>query len=231
MSRRRLTTLKRALRNEEGQALPFFALTIVLYLGMTGLTVDAGHAFVCYRELQATTDAAALAAGSAMASSTATVASVKAAAQNYSSVAGSLNADPNMTGVAITTNLLCLSSVTTAGIPCAASTTGYNSVEVIQTASVPTFFIRALSVFGINSASTVPISTVSTASMKGAVNAQYNVAIVVDTTSSMGDPDPDQNCNGSQIQCALSGVQVLLNSLTPCGRGATRPTALPGSIR
>jgi hypothetical protein len=216
------------MRNEDGQALPFFALTIVLYLGMTGLTVDAGHAFVCYRELQASTDAAALAAGAAMAASTATVASVKATAQRYSSVSGALNADPNITGVAINTTPLCLTSVTNAGIPCAASPTGYNAVEVVQTASVPTFFIRALTVFGINSASSVPISTVSTAAMKGAVNAQYNVAIVVDTTSSMGNGDPDHNCNGTQIQCALAGVQVLLNSLTPCGHGSNSSTCTSG---
>jgi hypothetical protein len=52
--------------------------------------------------------------------------------------------------------------------------------------------------------------------MKGASTAPYNVAILLDTTQSMNDTDYDSNCNSTRIACALSGVQILLNGLSPC---------------
>jgi len=52
--------------------------------------------------------------------------------------------------------------------------------------------------------------------MRGASNTQYNVAMIIDTTSSMGNNDTDANCNNTRIHCALAGVQVLLQSLSPC---------------
>ncbi|MGA8739719.1 MAG: pilus assembly protein TadG-related protein, partial [Terracidiphilus sp.] len=65
------------LRNESGQVLPWMVLLITLILGATGLTIDLGHAYVCYRQLQASTDAAALAGAYAMTASGATQASVE----------------------------------------------------------------------------------------------------------------------------------------------------------
>ena len=44
----------------------FLAFVVVLFLGMAGLTIDLGHAYVCHRELQASTDAATLAGAYAM---------------------------------------------------------------------------------------------------------------------------------------------------------------------
>jgi len=48
------------------------------------------------------------------------------------------------------------------------------------------------------------------------------VAIIVDTTRSMTDTDTDSNCNNTRISCALAGVQVLLNSLSPCSQVLTQ---------
>jgi Flp pilus assembly protein TadG len=218
----------RAFRNQDGQALPFMALSIVLYLGMAGLSLDAGHAFVCYRELQASTDAAALAGAYVLAESNATSASVQAVAQSYSSVSGGVNVNPNLTGVTITTTPKCLTTLANEGVPCSASPTGDNAVVVQQTATVSTYFIQAIKVFGLKPSTLLTLNTVSTAAMRGATNAQINVAIVVDTTASMGDPDPDENCNGTQIQCALEGIQILLNSLTPCSQGSSASTCKSG---
>src|SRR5215472_6855856 len=75
----------RRLFDAEGQTLPWMALLVVLLAGMGGLATDRGHAYVCHRELQASTDAAALAGAYAMASSTATTSSVQAAVSNFSS--------------------------------------------------------------------------------------------------------------------------------------------------
>jgi hypothetical protein len=223
------SALTRAARDESGQTLPFMAMCIILFLGMAGLTVDIGHAYVAYQELQASTDAAALAAGYAMASSTATLTTVKAAATSYSSATGGSNVDSNMlSGVAITTTPVCLKAVT--WLNCGATVLGsYNAVQVSQTMTAPTFFMRALNSFGIKTAGSIPITTVATASMRGAANAQYNVALVVDTTGSSGNTDPDKNCTvngktGTELQCSLQGAEVLLNSLTPCSQGSTSTT-------
>ena len=64
MSRKGEFFLRRAIHNECGQTLIWTALLFALLLGIGGLVVDVGHAFICYRELQASTDAAALAAAS-----------------------------------------------------------------------------------------------------------------------------------------------------------------------
>ncbi len=92
--------------------------------------------------------------------------------------------------------------------------------------TAPTVFMKALNAFGIKTAGSIPITTVGVASMRGAANTQYNVALVVDTTSSSGDTDTDKNCTvngktGTELQCAMQGAQVLLNSLTPCNQGST----------
>ena len=57
-------SLCRAINNEDGQALIWTAIMVTLLVGVGGLTVDLGRAYVAYRELQASTDAAALAAAS-----------------------------------------------------------------------------------------------------------------------------------------------------------------------
>src|SRR5450631_1340232 len=97
--------LVRVFKDESGQILPWVALLMVLFLGMGGLTIDLGQAFVGYRELQGSTDAAALWGAYALTSPTATTASVQAAAAAYSSVGSGKNANANLPGATITTTL------------------------------------------------------------------------------------------------------------------------------
>ena len=73
-----------ARHNERGQVLPIVALWMVFLLGMAALSVDLGNAYLSYRQLQAATDAAALAGASALSVAGATTTSVKAAATQYS---------------------------------------------------------------------------------------------------------------------------------------------------
>jgi len=206
----------RILVDQRGQALPWMLFLIVMFIGAAGITVDLGHAYICYRELQASTDAAALAAGYELGQSNATVALVQAAASSYSSVTGGANANPNLPNTSITTNLACSPSVTSLGVACGLSPTGDNVAQVIQSVTIPTYFMRAFQIFGVKGASTINLTAVSTAAARGATNAQYNVAIIIDTTNSMGKSDTDANCNNTRIYCALQGVQTLLNSLSPC---------------
>jgi Putative Flp pilus-assembly TadE/G-like len=217
-----LSFVKRALKDESGQMLPWIAMLSVLFLGMTGLTLDLGRAFTCYRELQTSTDAATLAGAYAMSLTGATTSSVTTAVTNYSSATGGKNVNSNLPGATVSVTLKCLTTVANAGILCGATPAGnFNALEVVQTASVPTIFIRVLSLFGVNSASSLTLRTAATASMRGAANAQYNVAMVVDTTSSMGSNDTDGSCGNTRIHCALGGIQTLLSHLTPCTVSST----------
>ena len=52
---------QRRFRDESGQVLVFATLAMVVLLGITGLALDVGHAYLVQRQLQASTDAAALA--------------------------------------------------------------------------------------------------------------------------------------------------------------------------
>jgi hypothetical protein len=62
----------------------------------------------------------------------------------------------------------------------------------------------------------------ATATPLSGKNTQVNVAMVVDTTASMGQQDNDINCNNTRIHCALDGVQTLLGQLTPCTASSTK---------
>jgi Putative Flp pilus-assembly TadE/G-like len=212
----RKSLLARGIKDQSGQVLPWMVLLIGLFIGAAGITVDLGHAYVCYRELQASTDAAALSAGYALSQSTATIASVQAAASGYSSVSGGTNVNSNLPGPSITVNLNCSTTVANLGIPCSGSPTGDNVVQVIQTVTIPTYFMRAFAVFGVQGAKSLTLTAVSTAAARGASNSQFNVAIVIDTTASMNTRDNDANCGNTRIYCALQGVQTLLQSLSPC---------------
>ena len=216
MNSLRGSLLSRAINDQSGQVLPWMVLLICLFIGAAGITVDLGRAYVCYRELQASTDAAALSAGYELSQPTATTTSVKAAASNYSSVAGAVNVNANLPAPAIATNLNCSASVASLGIPCSGSPTGDNVVQVTQTVTIPTYFMRAFSVFGVQGAKSLTLTAVSTAAARGATNSQFNVAIVIDTTASMKTQDNDANCGDTRIHCALQGVQTLLTSLSPC---------------
>jgi hypothetical protein len=228
MRRRLCTLLVPALKDEHGQALPFMFFLIVLFIGASGLSVDLGHAYVCHRELQASTDAAALAGAQELASPSATVASVDAAVSGYSSVPGGLNANANLqeTASSVSTTLECLGTIAAEGVSCSGSPTGANAIQVQQTATIPTFVIRALSVFGVKAAQALNIGAVATAAMKGSVS-PYNVAVVLDATYSMNDNDSDANCGNTRIHCALQGVQSLLQGLSPCTASSTSADCTP----
>jgi Putative Flp pilus-assembly TadE/G-like len=228
MNLRLRSFFSRALKDERGQTLPFMFFLIALLMGAAGLSVDLGHAYVCYRELQSSTDAAALAGAGVMAASTATQSSVKAVVSEFSSAPGGYNTNSNLTETSssISTSFKCLTTVTNDGIPCTASPLDANTIQVQQTATVPTFFIRVLSLFGVKAAQSLSLGAVSTAAMRGSA-AQYNVAIVLDATESMNNSDSDANCGSTRIKCALEGVQTLMNELTPCTASSTSTNCTP----
>ena len=206
--------LRRLINNQVGAVAVWMALLIPLTLGVAGLVVDIGYAYVCQRELQASTDAAALAAAAQLP----TPAYAITAGTNFSAAPGKLNAYPNLSkplAITNTTAVVTPGCVTITGLPQCGGDIAANAVQVNQSTTIPTFFIKAMTVFGIKGAQSINLSAQSTAVMRGAQRGPYNVAIVMDTTASMASNDSG-NCNGTKIQCAEQGAQILLAEFSPC---------------
>lgn len=194
-------------KDDSGQVLVSVAVMLVALLGLTGLVIDLGRCLTARRQLQASTDAAALAGGSVLPSNNA----VNVAIQ-YSAVAGNLNASNQLAGTTMVNGyprVLCLNTLTNAGIACGTPANA-NAIQVKQQMVLPLTLLRIL---GINS---LTLGAQATASMTGASRSPYNIAVIVDTTPSMNTVDSDTNCSTTRISCALTGIQVLLQNLSPC---------------
>jgi Putative Flp pilus-assembly TadE/G-like len=216
-----LSRLSSLLKNECGQVLPFAAIIFVALLGMAGVAIDVGHVFYCSRALQAYADAAALAGGGSMRTAT-SPAAVIAASTSFSAVPGSVNAIgslPNVTMVSGYPLLKCLTTLQNLGIACVGAVP-YNALQIREQAVVP-MYLAAL--FGVK---TMTVTASATAASRGGGPSPYNVALVIDTTLSM--LFPDSNCGSTEIACAMNGVQVLLQSLSPCAASLATCTITNG---
>jgi hypothetical protein len=213
---KRLRSPFRKLKNDSGQALPWMVFLSALIIGSAGITVDLGRAMVADKELQASSDAAALAGAYALPLPTATTDSVKAAITSYSAGTDGANRRTTIPNVNVEITFKCLTTLANQGVYCSGSPTGYNAIQVKQTATLNTYFMGAFALFGVKGAKTVNVGARATAAMRGSSNSQYNVAVIIDTTASMGSSDSDASCNSTRIKCAEQGVRTLVQSLTPC---------------
>ena len=199
--------ISRLIKDERGQVLPMMAALLVATVAAAALSIDLGRCFYGYRELQASTNAAAMAGAYVLPNSGAAT-----SATNYSALSGDKNAQGNMSNVTMVTGypkVLCLTTLSNNGMSCVAPGNG-NAVQVQEQMVVNLYFAP---IFG---KKTLTLTATATAAMAGAITSPYNVAIVVDTTASMNDTDSDSQCSASRLSCALSGVQVLLHDLYPC---------------
>ena len=181
------------------------ACMMVAMLGMAGFTVDTGRALYTYRQLQAATDAAALAGAYEL-----PLSDSAAVATQYSAVSGDLNARTSLPGVTMVSGypkILCLNTLKNVGMACASPANG-NAIQVKEQITLPLIFLKLVG------KSSLTIEAEATASMTGATRSPYNVAIIVDGTPSMN--TTDSNCGATRFTCALTGVQVLLQNLSPC---------------
>ncbi len=203
--RRKISSF-RLLREQRGQALPIMTFMMITLLGMGALSIDFGRAFVSYRQLQSSTDAAALAGAQQLPNTT----NATSVATNFSAGSGDDNAYNWMKSVSVTASAYCSSTAQGWGLPCVGST-GVNVLKVTESYSVPTYFAR---LFGINS---IPIAATASAAMNG--SAPWNIVVIVDTTDSMNTVDSSSECSSqTRIACALQGVQAFLldSNLYPC---------------
>lgn len=162
---------------ERGQSLLLMAGLLVVLLAMAAFVIDLGNAYYSSRQLQAATDAAALAGAEDLPNTTAVT-----TASKYSAVSGNLNAHMNLGNVSMATGYPQLKCLTTTGVPCLPPA-NMNAITVKEQASVPTFFAR---VFGVK---TLTIGATATAVARGGSAAPFNVMIVLDTTDSMNSAD------------------------------------------
>jgi len=216
MNQHNKSFLRRAHEDQSGQVMGMLWVMMFLLFAFAALVVDFGRIYFSFRELQSSTDAAALAAAYALPNTTQATTN----ATLYSGVAGNKNAYsnlPNVTMVSGYPKLRCLTSASV-GLPCLnssgniVSSGGANAIQVVQTVSVPLIFA------GILGARPVTLTASAMATMRGAARAPYNVAIVVDSTPSMQYYDTDGlGCAGTKEYCALKGVQTLMGELSPCG--------------
>ena len=206
-----LSRLRRLWPDRRGATAVTVGLFMTLLIGMTGFVIDIGHVMYVQRELQASADAAALAGArelncctTSIASSTATAYS---AAWTSSTVPGpNKNVDPNLY-VQMVSGYPQLKCFTSTGISCTGPDNS-NGMVVKQTASVPMWFA---SIFGIAS---MPVAVTATAGgTGGAGGGDYDIEVILDTTGSMG--GYDGSCGMTRIKCALTGLQLILNKLSP----------------
>jgi len=191
------------LSDESGQIFAWMTLLLMfIFLGLAALSLDVAHAVFIQKELQASADAAALAAAQQLPS-----ASYQAVGQNYSDAgknfyAGAVTYDaPVVTGI-------CLNS---AVLPpfnssCTSSTGAWqpNAVRVTESATFHTFFA------GILGHNTMTVRAQSTAAGQAG---RWNIAIILDTTPSMDFADPSCGKGVTQLECAENGVSALLAGL------------------
>lgn len=183
------------LRREHGQVLPLLAAGLLVFLlGVTAIVADVGHAYLVKRKLQATADAAALAAADALPNSSAAIDT----AISY----GPAGKNP-LGGVPVTQTVqtYCLRSISY----CYGNTPGgppldgrANGLIVKEHATVPTRFAK---LFGVD---TISVNARSTAcGMCGSL--PLDIAVVVDRTGSMSD-----NMNDLR-----TGLKTFLAALDP----------------
>jgi Flp pilus assembly protein TadG len=206
---------RRAIKDESGQLLmPWVAVLMMSFLGISGLVMDVGRAYVAHSQLQNVARAAALAAAGEVYNSS-TTSDAYATATTYSGTAG----DNNASGVGTVTTTVsegCVNTLMATGTSCS-STSVKNAVQVTETTTVRNFIMPIF--WG---SKTTTISATATASMQG-LSQPWNVAIILDATDSMVS-NTDSNCStgtATRFTCALESIQTLLQVINPCASGAT----------
>ncbi len=185
------------------------ALLVPVLVGLAGFTVDIGHLALVQKELQSSTDAAALAGGYNIPVNTAV---------NTATTYGAGTGDKNRLAGGVTGTMVSgypkLKCLTTTNVNCVGTELagGANAVQVSETATVPMWFAQIMG-FG-----SYTLSATSTASARGGIGESLNVMIILDTTASM-QSGIDSGCglgsSSTRLQCAEAGVKALLSGLNP----------------
>jgi Flp pilus assembly protein TadG len=213
--------IMRILRDRRGATAVLFAVTATGLFGTIGLTVDVARVFAAKSAFTAATQAASLAGAQALLQTSATQTTVAAAVSSWTSA----NAPANVTITSTTTALSCVTA--TANLP-SCSGANPNAVNVSQTGSVSTHFLKA---FGFSSFS---LASSSAAAKAGGQGTPLNVMFVLDSTQSMNTADTGCTVPGvkspTRYQCALYSVQSVLKVMQP-SMASVGLMAFPGTAK
>jgi Flp pilus assembly protein TadG len=182
-------------------------------LSMAGVSVDVGHAYAVRNQLQSAVNAAALAGAAEVYNSAgtndATTIATQYLTQNNNTGMPPVSGYPQVTPV-------CLNMLMPSTSPCVKTGSNQsppNALRVKAAVQVPT---SILAVAGIKS---LTVGATAVASMQG-VAQLWNVAIILDSTGSMGTKDSYcSTANTTAEQCAMNGIQTMLESINPCASG------------
>jgi hypothetical protein len=200
----------RLIQDQRAQMLPVMALMVIVFMGIVALSVSVGSTYTQQHALQSATNAAALAGAQALPNATAAT-----AAASYASSSGEENINGTLKNVSMVSGypkLECLTTLTNMGIVCVAPANA-NAIQVKQQLTVPIIFGG---LFGGKSTTTLTATATAAARGTGNTVSPYNVAIIADATASMSTTDSDSLCNSTRMSCALQGIRVLMQALSPC---------------
>lgn len=174
-------------------------------IGVCGFVIDVGHMVYVQRELQAATDASAL-AGAAKINCCVT-SSAATTATSYSGLTGDQNAIPGVT-VSMVSGYPLLKCFASTGVSCTGVDSA-NGIVVKEKASVPMWFAG---IFGFTS---FPITATATAGQSGGPTKSLDIMLILDTTASMNTSDTSCSISGAtRLTCAQAGVLTLLAQLS-----------------
>jgi Putative Flp pilus-assembly TadE/G-like len=220
---------RRFARDERGQILVMGAIFMTVFTGFAAVVVDMGRVYYGFNQLVASSNAAALAGAEAISNPTLgipgnTAPTPSQVATYYSSQTSGTPTPLNvyshsLQNVVTTPTVSCNTALESS--PTSVSCISYNGsgsntanvIKVVQTAQVHTLFA------GMFGAPWVNLTATAYALRAGAQTTPYNVAIVIDSTRSMSE-NVDSNCSYgaslTRFQCALAGVETLLQNMAPC---------------
>ncbi len=203
----RTTSALRGLRHrQEGATAILFAIMVSGLIGMVGLSVDVGRVMTAKNAFTSSAQSAALAGAYALLQSGATQTTVAAAVTAWNTA----HAPSNVTVTSATASLSCVT--TNSNLP--NCTTGNpNVVNVTQTGTVTTHFLKA---FGFPS---FTLASTAAAAKAGGVATPLNVMFVLNSTQSMNTADTGCTVPGvkapTRYQCALYSIQSVLKVMQP----------------
>jgi Flp pilus assembly protein TadG len=194
---------RRTLRDESGQVLVFVTVMIVVLIGITGFALDVGHAYLVQRQLQAATDAAALAGALDLPDSAQAILTAK----NYGPEPGKRNTPGSNDNATSAVETKCVTAIVTG---CTPTNGQVNSISVKSTSVVKTVFAK---VVGFNSFTVKASATAcSPCSVK-----PLDIMLVLDRTGSMC-----QKSDGSSdspactdVANAREGMKTFLKLMDP----------------
>jgi Flp pilus assembly protein TadG len=205
-----LSTVRRLWSDRRAATAVTVGLLMPVIIGMAGFVIDLGHVMYVKRQLQASTDAAALAGARQLnccfTSNAISTATAYSAAWTSSSTPGSNKNVDTKTYATLVSGYPQLRCFASTGVSCAGPDAA-NGIVVKQTANVSMWFA---SIFGL---STIPVTATATAGGTGGIANTYDIDVIIDTTASMASNDP--SCGQTRINCALAGMQTFLLKLSP----------------